>query len=288
MGKRMHFHTGEFARLCGVNRRTLHYYDEEGIFSPEGTEENGYRSYSARQIYPFYMIRLMRQMGLELSEIKEYMAHRSPKRLDRLLSEQLEWLLSEQRKLKAMQRTVENQRRLLMEAGRIVCDRVERLSLPAQTLFLSRSVRRLSAKGDTGRIERVIAEHMRYAIREGITSGYAFGARVAREDFIGGRPELIDAFFTPTESPYGRLPKDLRERRPAGEYLVTYFSGDYMATGPAYGRLLAYLKEHPELTPGAYSYEESIIEDLAAASPKDYITRIALLVEETEKRSASL
>ena len=28
-------HTGEFAKLCGVNKRTLHYYDEQGIFSPD-------------------------------------------------------------------------------------------------------------------------------------------------------------------------------------------------------------------------------------------------------------
>lgn len=280
MGKRMHFHTGEFARLCGVNPRTLHYYDGEGIFSPEAMEENGYRSYSARQIYPFYMIRLMRQMGLDLSEIKEYMKRRSPARLDALLSGQEAWLAAEMKKLKDMRRSVANQRRLLKASEQIVCGRVERAFLSAQTLFLSRSVRVLSEKGDTGGIERVIAEHMRYAIAHGITCGYGYGARVARDDILAGRSSLLDSFFTPTDTPYGKLLKELRARRPAGEYLVTYFSGDYMATEPSYQLLRDYLAAHPELTPGAYSYEESIIEDLAAASPKDYITRIALQVEE--------
>lgn len=27
----LNFQTGEFAKLCGVNKRTLHYYDEQGI-----------------------------------------------------------------------------------------------------------------------------------------------------------------------------------------------------------------------------------------------------------------
>ncbi len=28
------FTTGEFAKLNGINKRTLHYYDEIGLFSP--------------------------------------------------------------------------------------------------------------------------------------------------------------------------------------------------------------------------------------------------------------
>ena len=61
----LNFQTGEFAKLCGVNKRTLHYYDEQGIFSPDHVGENHYRYYSARQRYPFIMIRLRRQMGLK-------------------------------------------------------------------------------------------------------------------------------------------------------------------------------------------------------------------------------
>ena len=49
MARRMTFHTGEFARITGVNKRTLHYYDSEGIFSPDSIEPNGYRAYSSRQ-----------------------------------------------------------------------------------------------------------------------------------------------------------------------------------------------------------------------------------------------
>ena len=59
-------HTGEFAKLCGVNKRTLHYYDEQGIFSPDHVDANGYRCYAVRQLYPFIMIRLLRQMGLDI------------------------------------------------------------------------------------------------------------------------------------------------------------------------------------------------------------------------------
>ena len=92
-------HTGEFAKLCGVNKRTLHYYDEQGIFSPDHVDANGYRCYAVRQLYPFIMIRLLRQMGLDLAEIQDYMSHRSPARLETLLKEQEEWLEGELRRL---------------------------------------------------------------------------------------------------------------------------------------------------------------------------------------------
>ena len=51
-------HTGEFAKLCGVNKRTLHYYDEQGIFSPDHVDANGYRCYAVRQLYPLSLIHI--------------------------------------------------------------------------------------------------------------------------------------------------------------------------------------------------------------------------------------
>ena len=36
----------DFARLCGTNKRTLHHYDQIGLFAPALRGENGYRYYS--------------------------------------------------------------------------------------------------------------------------------------------------------------------------------------------------------------------------------------------------
>ena len=104
MARKLSFHTGEFAKIVGVNKRTLHYYDEEGIFRPAHVEPNGYRSYSFQQFYPFYMLRHFRSMGLDLAEIKEYMEHRSPARLDALLTEQQAWLTGEMERLRVSSR----------------------------------------------------------------------------------------------------------------------------------------------------------------------------------------
>ena len=148
MARRMTFHTGEFARMVGVNKRTLHYYDAEGIFRPDSIEPNGYRSYSYRQIYPFYMIRMFREMGLELSEIKAYMAKRTPAEFLQLLTEQEKWLNQELQKLRHMKRIVKNQRQVLQEAGEVRCGIVEEKDMGGEMMLISINIRSMVQKND--------------------------------------------------------------------------------------------------------------------------------------------
>ena len=37
--------SGEFAKMNGSNKRTLHYYNDIGLFRPEMIDENGYHYY---------------------------------------------------------------------------------------------------------------------------------------------------------------------------------------------------------------------------------------------------
>ena len=284
MKQRMHLHTSEFAKACGVNRRTLHYYDEQGIFSPEHVEDNGYRSYSVRQLYPFIIIRMMRQMGLSLEEIKDYMARRSPENLQQLLAEQEKWIDEQLAMFRHMKRSVQNQRRLLDGAGDIICGIVQRQHFPARALYLSRPLHALILRGDENGIERITMELLRTALARGIDSGYAVGGRTARADFMmPGHEYLSDRYFMATDVPYQRLPREQRELRPEGDYIVTYFRGDYMDTESSYALLREYLAAHRDIGSGPYSYEESIIDELSAASQCDYITRVAIQIVPSER-----
>jgi Predicted transcriptional regulators len=61
--------TKEFADACGVDRRTLFYYDEIGLLKPARVLENGYREYDESQLPRMGAIRLMAASGLSLKEI---------------------------------------------------------------------------------------------------------------------------------------------------------------------------------------------------------------------------
>ena len=48
--KETYLRTAAFAALAGVNKKTLHYYDEIGLFRPAYVNEKGYRFYSPFQL----------------------------------------------------------------------------------------------------------------------------------------------------------------------------------------------------------------------------------------------
>ena len=80
--------TGTFAKLCGVPKKTLLYYDEIGLFQPDHIAENGYRYYSYRQFEVLSVILALREIGMPLKEIKEYIDNRNPENMIRLFHEE--------------------------------------------------------------------------------------------------------------------------------------------------------------------------------------------------------
>lgn len=64
--------TAQFAKLHRLNKRTLHYYDEIGLFSPIEKGENQYRYYDVMQSVELEQILMMKELHMQIEEIKEY------------------------------------------------------------------------------------------------------------------------------------------------------------------------------------------------------------------------
>lgn len=60
----------EMAKLANTTRRTLIFYDEQGVFSPAEKSEAGYRYYDYNQLYDLMTILGLRNIGLSLDQIK--------------------------------------------------------------------------------------------------------------------------------------------------------------------------------------------------------------------------
>lgn len=102
------FTSGSFAALHNLNKKTLMYYDQIGLFAPAKTDVNGYRYYVFEQSFTLSIILILRKMGLSLKEIKsclefydhEYLftyVHGKSKQFERQLFE-LMWLYKEEKK----------------------------------------------------------------------------------------------------------------------------------------------------------------------------------------------
>src|SRR5690606_27139351 len=67
-------HVKEAAELAGISVRTLHFYDEIGLLTPDEVTEAGYRVYSERNLETLQEILFFRELGFSLKQIKEIMS----------------------------------------------------------------------------------------------------------------------------------------------------------------------------------------------------------------------
>lgn len=67
----MEYTIQKLAHLAGISTRTLRYYDQIGLLSPARTNEAGYRIYGTKEVDVLQQILFYKEMGLELTQIKE-------------------------------------------------------------------------------------------------------------------------------------------------------------------------------------------------------------------------
>lgn len=65
----------EIAELTGISARTLHYYDEIGLFAPTSKSEAGYRLYDDKALETLQQILFFREFDIPLKEIKAVMGN---------------------------------------------------------------------------------------------------------------------------------------------------------------------------------------------------------------------
>jgi DNA-binding transcriptional MerR regulator len=71
---KIRFMAGEMARLHNISKQTLIYYDKIGLFQPDETDdETGYRYYALEQCQDLDVIICLKNFGMSLKEIKDYL-----------------------------------------------------------------------------------------------------------------------------------------------------------------------------------------------------------------------
>lgn len=129
--------TGQFARLTGVNKRTLHYYDEIGLFSPAFKEENGYRYYTCFQTVQLELIMAFRKIGLSIEEIIHYQKSPSNASFSDLISEKKAIIDKSIQELLRTKSFLEQKSEKLSLSLTAKHGKVETIVLPEQRILLS-------------------------------------------------------------------------------------------------------------------------------------------------------
>ena len=229
--------TGDFAKLCGTNKRTLIHYDEIGLFHPAYTDKRGYRYYSENQFDVFFTITCLKELGMPLKEIGAFLNHRNPQALKQLLLKQQEKIKQEEERIRKIREVVENKLSLVSLHENLENDTFlennEAYYFQAGHngghIFLENTPEEyllLSAPLDTNDHEKIIhtlCSHIGYCNHHNLNAGHPYGAMQKVADLQQNQLDTYAYFFIrvvtrPDGHPY--------HIKPAGDYAVAYLKGD--------------------------------------------------------------
>ena len=263
--------TGQFAKLNGINKRTLHYYDEIGLFSPEFKKENGYRYYTCFQTVQLELIMTFRKMGLSIEEILRYQRSPSGASFAQLLAEKKRIIDDSIRDLLNIKTFLEQKSNKLSMSLTAEYGKIERITLPERRILLSSP---MTGAYDDDDFAVAGAFSMRLKSIFGLYDN--FGSRISAERILSGDYDSYDRFFA-----YGRPDIEMYDEiRPAGTYLRIFSIGGWDKLRGVYGTICAFAKDY-DLALTGYAYEEGLNE-MSVQGSDDYITMITVGYVEKE------
>lgn len=265
---------GELAKLAGVSRQTLIYYDREGIFRPSAVNrETGYRYYTADQLETLVNILSLREAGVPLREIRSHMASRTAEGTAALLRQQA----THAREQAAYWQTVA--RRLDRKA-----ESLERLTA-TETAFLTElpeeflAVEPVGGRRGLPDVDVALKRVLRRASEQGLPHFYQLGDTISAEDLEAGNYLRFASAFLPLQgAPEG--PGVVK--KPAGLYARCFHHGTYETTYKAYDTLLRRMAD-AGYRPSGGSYEYCVLDSMSSYTPEEYVTEIQIPVEKIRK-----
>lgn len=208
--------TGQFAKLNGINKRTLHYYDEIGLFSPEYKEENGYRYYTGFQTVQLEMILILRKIGLSVEEIIRYQNNSSNVSFTDMISEKKDLIDKSVRELLNIKSFLENKSNKLSLSLTAEHGKIDTVTLTEQKVLLSNPI-----KGSYDSDDFAVAGEFALRLKSVFGLYDNFGSRIPINHILKGDYSGYDCFFA-----YGRQDTDVYDTiMPDGTYLRTFCFG---------------------------------------------------------------
>ncbi|OCA91816.1 MerR family transcriptional regulator [Pseudobacillus wudalianchiensis] len=266
--------TGEFAKLCKVNKQTLFYYDQIGLFSPEHKNEKGYRYYSIRQIELFFVIDLLKDLGMSLNAIQQYMQNKSPERFLSIMYQKKEEIMKKRQEIETKEKIIDTKIALMEEALHLDLHQIMLEQLPEATLYLSRNIENIT---DEEFVE-VVSDFVNELDILQLDTGYPIGGITKREQVLKGEFTNYSYLYIEQPNPKEGYPyfKSVK-----GEFLSGYHIGDESTIHKTYKRLFSEM-DRLNLTLGEYVFEEYIYDTVVMNRKEHYVTKIMIQVNQLE------
>ena len=259
--------TAQFAKLHEVNKRTLHYYDDIGLFCPLTKEENGYRYYDISQSIDFEYIRMLKELNMSIKEIEMYRKQPTPDNFLKIADTKEQELDKEIRKLKNIKRILQAKKEQI-----VFCESLQEQEIRVEEC---KSERILTFPYD-------FSEDDIYQIFSPLKSTWGIeqirmgiGSFISLDNVYNMNFTKYDGIYT---IPLNNKSVSNSFIKPKGRYLCGYQKGTWDKLPEMYQKILDYSKKH-DLKLTGYAYEVGL-NDFVISNPDDYITKIMIKIEE--------
>lgn len=269
-----YFTISDFAKLMGISRQTLIYYDRIGLFKPVKVLENGYRLYARSQINVISLISMLGEMGVPLKKIKSIVDDISPDTAIEILKKQKSEAEEKLRRFRMLEQMI-SLRIEQITAGKEISAHptppISVLELNEEIpLYVGEEVNASLSDIEDGFIIDFYSrcEELNFPL---IFSG---GQMKTGENILAGRTGIISNMCFPLKDPAGA-----NSAIPKGRYAVGYVYGDYGKTDGIYKELLDFIKKE-NLKVAGNAYEIYLLDELAESDPDRFIMKIMIRVED--------
>lgn len=263
----------QFAKLHNVNKRTLHYYDEIGIFSPDYKGDNGYRYYDYMQGVDFEYIKMLKELNMGLDEIKKYIDNPNEEDFKEIAEVKIKEIDQEIKLLNRRKEVLEDKLQKLSK-----CDEVRNKNYIKVVECEEEKFFYTPFKFEDDDLKQLISHIKDVWTVDEYCKG--IGSFVSVEKIQRGEFEEYDGLFI-------EMLDDIDSKntiiKPKGKYICAYHMGDWDTLPDFYGEIVKYAEEN-NLTLVGYSFEIGM-NDFAISDMEDYITQIMIRVEENNINS---
>ena len=120
-----------------MNKRTLHYYDDIGLFSPRYKGKNQYRYYDYAQSVDLEYILMLKELNMSLDEIKTYLNHPDVLAFQEIAKQKIGEIDTEIQRLKRAKQILQKKQQQLLLCKKIHNHQIEIIDCEEQYILIS-------------------------------------------------------------------------------------------------------------------------------------------------------
>ncbi|MCL1983506.1 MAG: MerR family transcriptional regulator [Clostridiales bacterium] len=121
MAPQKYYSIGEVSKICHISKKTLRFYDQIGVMSPDKINvDNHYRFYAEKTLLSVPVIKYYKQMGFRLDEMAGFLDGNTYEACGKNFRRKIDELSGMQKKIETMYVSVKDWYNLILEAENVI------------------------------------------------------------------------------------------------------------------------------------------------------------------------